>query len=74
MFWYANARNSGYLLSSLFAHDGVGGLEAVLEALHEGLALLVGHGAVADLLRLHRGHAVPVLVRLVVNWNKVRYD
>ena len=40
----------------------------MLEALHEGLALLVGHGAAADLLRLHRGHAVPVLVRLVVNW------
>ena len=54
-------------LPSLLAHDGVGGLEAVLEALDERLALLVLHGAAPDLLRLHGGHAVPVLVRLVVN-------
>ena len=52
---------------SLFAHDGVLGLEAVLQALHERLALLVDHGADPDVLSLHRSHAVAVLVRLVVN-------
>ena len=59
--------------ASLLAHDGVLRLEAVLQALHERLALLVGHGAAADLLRLHGGHAVPVLVRLVVNWDGWKY-
>ena len=58
-------------LPSLLAHDGVGGLEAVLEALDERLALLVLHGAAPDLLRLHGGHAVPVLVRLVVNCDMI---
>ena len=56
--------------ASLLAHDGVLRLDVVLQALHERLARLVGHGAAADLLRLHGGHAVPVLVRLVVNWDK----